>query len=111
MAVTYFTGRLAALTRLDLIGSCKCSVAGVAANQRSPFHCFSSRVSLTATNVTRPLTSTYMEEIYQFLYIGPYAYRLRERRRDRSFVLKKKEARGRRRRLLSNNAHIDGPEG
>ncbi|CAH3029029.1 unnamed protein product, partial [Porites evermanni] len=28
MAVTYFASRLAALTRLDLIGSCKCSVAG-----------------------------------------------------------------------------------
>ena len=31
------SGRLAGLTRLDLIGSCKCSVAVVAANQRSLF--------------------------------------------------------------------------
>ena len=54
MAVTYFAGRLAALTRLDLMGSCKCSVAGVTANQRSLFYCFSGRVSLTATNVNRP---------------------------------------------------------
>ena len=43
----FCSGRLAALTRLDLIGSCKCSVAVVAANQRSLFHCFSGRVSLT----------------------------------------------------------------
>ena len=47
-------GRLAALTRLYLIGSWKCSVVGVAANQTSLFHCFSGRVSHTATNITRP---------------------------------------------------------
>ena len=34
---SWLHGRLAALTRLDLIGSCKCSVAVVAANQRSLF--------------------------------------------------------------------------
>ena len=48
-------GRLTALTRLDVIGSCKCSVVGVAANQRSLFHCFRGHISLTATNITRPM--------------------------------------------------------
>ena len=46
-----FFGKLAALIRLDLIGSCKCPMAGVAANQRSLFHCFGFRVSLISTLV------------------------------------------------------------
>ena len=37
LIINQVNGRLAALTRLDLIGSCKCSVAVVAANQRSLF--------------------------------------------------------------------------
>ena len=108
-------GRLAALTRLDLIGSCKCSVAVVAANQRSLFQRSRGRVSLTATNITRP-TLDFIEEIYHFWFtVSVFVHRtritfdrrrdcglrerrrdrgLRERRRDRSFALKK------RRRLL-----------
>ena len=79
-------------------------------------HCFSGRVSLTATNITRP-TLYFIEEIYQFLCtVSVFVHRtritfdrrgdcglrerrrerryrgLRERRRDRSFALKKKKA-------------------